>query len=354
MDPNDRRRTQQGRFQGKVGRKYMSFDVRSQGVPTGERVVIRLLYEDTLGLDLTNLGMLPDMREAFEKHLRPPGLVIVSAPFGEGLSSSWQAVLNAADRYVTDWVAVLDHDDRDTERVNIDVQRFDSRKGETPATHLKRLFLRQPDVVVVPNPVDIRTMDMLTDSIQKDQRMVITQTRAGSASEALLRVMSLAGKRDAFIESVTAVTCQRLLRRLCDRCKTAVPANPKAVAQMGGNPRETTVLYKPYQLPPPEQRVDENGKPVEMEPCPDCSGIGYLGRTAIYELVVIDDEIRKVLAGKPHLETVARAVRERGNLTLMEQACKAVLDGRTSLAEVQRVMTPKPAAAPAKGQPARK
>jgi type II secretory ATPase GspE/PulE/Tfp pilus assembly ATPase PilB-like protein len=120
-----------------------------------------------------------------------------------------------------------------------------------------------------------------------------------------------------------------------------VQVNPQAIKQMGGNPQEGVTLYKSYQLPPPEQRVGEDGKPIEMEPCPVCAGIGFVGRTAIFELILIDAEIRAALQKEPRLEPITRAVRQQGNLTLLEQAYRAVLDGRTALSEVQRVMQSK-------------
>ena len=338
LDPNERRQTQRGQFTGKAGRKTTEFDLTTQGVQTGERALIKLMYEDALSLDLASLGMQPEMLGQVNESLEQPGLIIISAPFGQGLSSTWQGLLNDADRFTRDWIAVVDHDDRETERENIEITRFDSRASESPSGRLKSLILRQPNVFVVPNPVDAKTIDLLTDQILSEQRLLITQTRAGSAAEALLRVMSLSGERAAFAKSATAITCQRLVRRLCDRCKQPVQANPQAIRQMGGDPAVNSVIYRDYQLPPPEKRVDENGQPVEMEPCASCAGIGFVGRTAVYELVLIDDVIRKQLVREPKLDPVARVIRQQGNLTLVENAYRAVLDGRTSLTEVQRVM----------------
>ncbi len=341
LNPAERRQPQRGQFRGQSGRKTFEIDLTSQGVPTGERVLLKIHFDETLALNLANLGMQPAMLKQLNACLEEPGLIIISAPAGQGLSATWQAVLNEADRFTRDFVAVIDHDERETERENIEGVRFDSRIGETPASRLKKIILKQPNVFVVPDPVDAATLDVLTDQVLSEQRMLITRTRAGSAAEALLRVMALSGDRQAFVKSVTAVTCQRLLRRLCDRCKQPIQANPQAIRQLGGNPETGTTIYRSFQLPPPEQRVDGEGRPVEMQPCPDCAGIGFVGRTAIYELVLVDDEIRQQLVREPRLEPVTRVIRQRGNLTLLEQAYRAILDGRTALSEVQRVMQAK-------------
>jgi type II secretory ATPase GspE/PulE/Tfp pilus assembly ATPase PilB-like protein len=342
LDPADRRQMQRGRFEGKAGRTRIAFDLQTQGVPTGERALLKLGFEETRKLDLAGLGMSPAMISRLNEALHQPGLVIMSAPAGQGVSTTWHALLGGADRFTRDWVALVDHDEHETEKENIEVVRFDSRAGESPADRLKTVILKQPSVFVVPNPVNARSLDILTDQVQSEKRLLITQARANSAAEALLRVMSMAGNRKAFVKSVTIVFCQRLVRRLCDTCKQPVQANPQAIVQMGGDPAQGNTLYRHYQLPPPEQRIDANGKPVEMVPCKACAGIGFRGRTAIFEMLVVDEAIRKVLLAEPRLETVSKIARQQGNLTLQEQAWRVVLDGRTSLNEVQRVLQGQP------------
>ena len=110
---------------------------------------------------------------------------------------------------------------------------------------------------------------------------------------------------------------------------------------MGGNPNVHKVLYKDYQLPPVEARIDAEGKPIEMEPCAACAGIGFQGRTAIFETLVLNQAIRDVLLKTPKMDQVSQVARQQGTLTLLQQAYRAVLEGRTSMPEVQRVFQPK-------------
>ena len=349
LNPAERRQQQRGQIDVKAGRDKVQFDLTSQGVQTGERAIVKLVRETKLALDLEQLGMPAEMLTALKAQLDSSGLIIVSSPPGQGLSSSWQASLNEADRFTRDFVGIVELDDRETERENIHVERVDLRGGTSPVSLLQTMILKQPSAFVMPSLVNKETADILTDQVVNDARTVITQVQAGSAPEAMLRVMAVVGNREQFARAVTAVTCQRLVRRLCDKCKKPVQANPQAIQQLGGDPQVNTVIYRDYQLPPPEQQVDEQGKPVQMEPCKACAGIGFRGRTAIYELLLVDDSVRQALIKSPKLETVAQAARQAGNLTLMQQAYRAVLEGRTSLAEVQRVMQP-----PQQGQTRRK
>ncbi len=341
LNPAERRQVQKGVIQGKVDRDKVEFELVSQGVPTGERAQVKLVREASLKLELPDLGMSPEMREQLMAQVASAGMVIVSASPGQGLSATWQAVLNAADRFTRDFVGVADQQDRETERENIEIKRIDSSAGQSPADVLPRMILKQPNAFVMPRIPDQQTMDILTQEAVEENRTVITQVPAGSAVEAILRLMALSGNRQQYAKSVTAVTCQRLVRKLCDQCKKPVQANPRLIQQLGGDPRVQQVLYKDYQLPPVEQRIDEQGKPIPMEPCPACSGIGFRGRTAIFELLLVDAKLREALLKNPKLEIINQVARQQGHLTLLQQAYQAVLAGRTSLPEVQRVFQAK-------------
>ena len=337
LNSGERRQLQRGVFGAKVGREKVEFEMTSQGVKTGERVLLKLIRESTLKLELSELGMLPDMQQFLMEKIADTGIVIVSAPPGQGLSSTWQAMLNDADRFTRDFVGVADLDDRETERENIEIKRIDSSAGQTPADLLPGMILKQPHAFVMSRIADLKTMDLLTEQATTEDRTVITRVNAASANEALLRMLAIAGNRERFAKGVTAVICQRLVRRLCDQCKKPFQANPQAIQQMGGDPRVQQVLYKDYQLPPLEQRVDAQGKPVQMEPCPACTGIGFVGRIAIYEMLLVDQPTREALIKSPKLEVLNQVARQQGNLNLLQQAYRAVLEGKTSMPEVQRV-----------------
>ncbi|MDG2013347.1 MAG: ATPase, T2SS/T4P/T4SS family, partial [Pirellulaceae bacterium] len=320
-------------------REKVEFELISQGTKTGERVVIKVVPSSSLKLDLASLGMTDDMIATLMGKISDPGMVIISAPAGQGLTSTWQSTLNNADRFTRDFVGVAEADDRETERENIDIKRVVA--GQSASELLPSMILKEPNAFVMPKIADQATMELLTEQVTGGDRTLITKIQANNAVEALLRLMTVSSDRSRFVRSVTVIINQRLVRRLCDKCKTPVQVKPQAIRQMGGDPNSDTVLYKDYQLPPVEQRVDEEGKPVEMLPCTSCTGIGFKGRTAIYEVLVVNDAIRQALLKNPKLDFIGQVARQQGNLTLLQQAYRAVLDGRTSMSEVQRVFQPK-------------
>lgn len=338
LNPAERQRPQKGVVNGKIGREKLEFDLSCQGIKTGERVLIKLVRTSGLDLNLQRMGMAEETVKKLMTQVGAPGMVVISAPPTHGLTSTWRATLENSDRFTRDFVGVADRDERETERENIEIRRIES--GQTPADILPSMILKEPNTFVMPLISDKGTMDLLTDQVNAHGRTVITKVAANSAVEAILRLMAVSGDRSELVRSITVVTNQRLVRRLCDKCKQPVQANPQSIRQMGGDPAVHTI-YKDYQLPPVEQQVDEEGKPITMEPCAACTGIGFKGRTAIYETVVVDDVIRQALLKNPKLDFITQVARKQGNLTLLQQAYLAVLEGRTSMAEVQRVFQPK-------------
>jgi type II secretory ATPase GspE/PulE/Tfp pilus assembly ATPase PilB-like protein len=156
---------------------------------------------------------------------------------------------------------------------------------------------------------------------------VITTLRARDASEALLRALLTKVKPAIFVAAVTASVGQRLVRKLCEECKETYTPLDDELKKIGVAPGKITQLYRPGT--PPEKAKDI---------CTKCDGLGYYGRTAIFELIVLDDEIRKVLIQEPKIDLVRAAARKAKNRTLAEEGVRLVADGVTSIEELARAM----------------
>jgi type II secretory ATPase GspE/PulE/Tfp pilus assembly ATPase PilB-like protein len=131
---------------------------------------------------------------------------------------------------------------------------------------------------------------------------------------------------------------QRLIRKLCDECKQAFPPPPQLLQKLGIPAGRVQVLYREYQPPPPEQLVDDKGRPIEPPICPKCGGLGYFGRTALFELLVVDAALRDALIKQPKLEVLRSVARKSGHRTIQEEGILLVARGITSIPELQRVM----------------
>jgi type II secretory ATPase GspE/PulE/Tfp pilus assembly ATPase PilB-like protein len=339
LDPQERRNKQEGDFSLKLPDRAMNCLIRSRGVKTGEEVLLYLTQKKKKPWTLAELGMLPETEKRLKTYLNSPGYVVVSSMPGDGLSTTWVGTLTAADRVTRDFVGFADVSYRETVVENIEFQRFDLSKEETPEKLLRNVLLKQPEAIVVPDPVNAKCLDMLVDQILDEKRFVISQVRAKSASEALLRMIAYKPDRTKISRALTASLYSRLMRRLCDYCKESYPAPPELIKRLNLNPAKPPTLFKPFQPPPPESLVDAKGRPLPPPPpCAVCNGLGYIGRIAIFELLVIDDQVRRALVNESSVEAIAAAAKAAGNSTLQEEGLKVVLAGVTSLAELQRVL----------------
>jgi type II secretory ATPase GspE/PulE/Tfp pilus assembly ATPase PilB-like protein len=182
-------------------------------------------------------------------------------------------------------------------------------------------------VLLLRDLTDAQTVSLLCQEIEKD-RLMISTARAAESVEALIQVLSLGVSPTAFAKSVTAVVNQRLLRKLCESCKEAYTPPPQVLKQLGIPAGRVQAFYRPPQPNPQEPK----------EPCKVCGGLGYYGRTAIVELLVVGDNVRKALAIGADVSVLRQAARRDGMTTLQEEGILLVAKGVTSLPEVLRVM----------------
>ena len=130
----------------------------------------------------------------------------------------------------------------------------------------------------------------------------------------------------------------RLVRKLCENCRQPYQPTPQLLQKLGIPPGRVGVLYREFQPPPPEQRVDEKGRPIEIEICKKCGGVGYLGRTAVFELLVVNDALREAIRRQPTPDNLRRVARADGHRGLQEEGIALVAQGTTSLQELQRAL----------------
>lgn len=337
LDPADRRSKQEADFKFTLPERKMACTIRSQGVKTGETVQLIFSQQKKTSWTLSELGMLPDMYQELREYLNSPGYVLVSALPGDGLSTSWEGVLNSMDRVMRDVVGVCDINNKENKFENIEFTTFNKSAGEAPDQVVKKLFLKLPEAVVVPDPCNGTSIDILVDYSETQGATILSHMRSKSAEEAIVRMLALKPDRSNFVKSLNVVLFQRLVRRLCDHCKTQFHPPPQLLKKLRIDPRTKPVFYKHWQPPPPEELVDEKGRPIEAPICQVCSGLGYIGRIAVYELFVINDEIRKVIVNDPRVEMIRNVANQNGQTPLTDNGLKLVLAGVTSLSELQRV-----------------
>jgi type II secretory ATPase GspE/PulE/Tfp pilus assembly ATPase PilB-like protein len=328
LSATERRKKQEGKFAAKYKDYSFICPITSQGVPTGERVVVQLLggfqqvfrkYDD--------LGMRSKLAEQWASLMGlDKGVLVISAMPEGGLTTLTDVSLMESDRLLRDFVAIEEVSHRERELENIEVTTFDASKGESAATILPALIRKYPNVYVMRDFSNPEAVKLLLNEVRDEERLVITNVHAKSAPEALLRMLQLKVPQKDFAANVTAVLCTRLIRKLCDACKVGYAPTPDLLKKLGIPQGKVEALYR-------------QPKPEEIEkPCKECGDLGFKGRTGIFELLIVDDKIREVLVKKPEMELLKKAARLAGMRPFQEEGLLLVAKGVTSLAELQRVL----------------
>ncbi len=341
VNPADRRSRQTGKLPFALNGDWI-LDFMSAGTPTGERVLMRIEPKKPILKTLGDLGMRDKMQEQVKGMLNGnAGLAIVSGPPGHGLPTTWRVALESADRFVRDFHVFEDKHTAEPEMINITQHLFDSQAGETPMTLLPSLLLKQPDVLVFPELVNEETVQTVVEEVTEENRHAIIKLVAPTAVEALIKLaVTYKNQAKLLVKIANGVCNQRLMRRLCDKCKQGFAPPPQLLQKLGIPPGRVTVLYQPFVPPPPEQRVDAKGNPIEIEICKQCEGRGYFGRIGVFEFLTVNDAVRQAVLSNPSPAHVAAVAKQQGHRGLQEEAILTIALGLTSLQELQRVFAP--------------
>ncbi|MEC9093828.1 MAG: ATPase, T2SS/T4P/T4SS family [Planctomycetota bacterium] len=335
----ERRGRQEGIFAAKLMNQKTEFNFISQGVPTGERVVIHVNREKPPTETLEDLGMRQKMIDEIKEHFaKPSGLVLVSTLPGDGHSTFWRGALNAFDRYMRDYYSVEEASRLEAEVINVNPVTFDEAAGQTAKDVTADLLLREPDVLAFPEIPTGELLDHYCDIVLDKGKLVIARIPAKSSVEAILRAIALKPTVSKFAEALHCVIYQRTIRKLCQRCREAYSPSPQLLQKMGLSPGRVQTFYNDTQPPPPEECVDEQGRPIEIEICPKCSGLGFLERSGIFEYLNVTDRFRKAMKTTTDIQSLLGVGRSEGHLTLREEGVVLVAKGVTSVQELQRVL----------------
>jgi type II secretory ATPase GspE/PulE/Tfp pilus assembly ATPase PilB-like protein len=337
LNMTDRRSRQDGKLKIELsGNKYDGL-LLSQGTQTGERAILTLRPITKHVPTLENLGMRDKLREQVQELIGPgaKGMVVFSALPGDGLTSTWIASLRGTDRLMRDFMSVEATNKREPDVENVDVTKFDPALKETPEQKLPACILRQPEVMCLPEVATGEALNMVSNWIVDEDKLSLVSVRAKEAPEALLRLIALK-PGDKFPQVIKAVINQRLVRKLCEVCREAIQPDPALLQRLGIPAGRVQVLFREKQpLPPGQEAQRKRGEPLI---CPNCNGLGYRGRTAIFEVMVVDDKMRQALAGQPKLDVLKQLSRAAGNRSLQEEGILLIALGTTSLTELQRVL----------------
>ena len=318
LDISERRLPQDGRLKVKFKGREVDFRVSTLPSLFGEKVVMRLLDKSHLMLDMTKLGFEPQALTAFEEAiLAPYGMVLVTGPTGSGKTTTLYSALDRLNQIETNVLTAEDPVEFNLQGI-IQVQIREAI-GLTFAVAL-RAFLRQdPDVIMVGEIRDIETAEIAVKAALTGH-LVLSTLHTNDAPSAVTRLLTMGIEPFLVASSVLIILAQRLLRRVCPQCKVLVEVPSEHLVAIGLPEAEAATLTC-----------------YTGSGCEACSGTGYKGRMAIYEVLPLSPEIRElVINGASALEIKQVAV-QQGMRTLRMSALTKLQEGITTVQEVVRV-----------------
>ena len=323
LDIAERRVPQDGSFRMKLDRKTVDFRVSILPSVFGESVVIRILDRESIAtgvsaLKLERLGFNPEDLKRFRKAItRPYGMVLVTGPTGSGKTTTLYAAISEMNTLEDKLITIEDPVEYQLSGV---VQiPVNEKKGVTFARGLRSILRHDPDKIMVGEIRDAETAQIAIQSALTGH-LLLTTVHANNVFDVIGRFASMGIDAYNFLAALNCVLAQRLIRILCPSCRTPVKVQQALIEESG-------LDYEHY----------KDTTFYEGKGCPQCHGTGYRGRKCITEFLDLTDEIKEmILADRPLSEIRYRAVTD-GMITLRQSALKKVLNGETSLREINRV-----------------
>lgn len=333
-DPQDRQKRQMGEFLAQYeGKRKMEGIVAVYGKSGGEELLIQFQIRTLPFHTLEQLGMSPERAEKTRKLLNAEkGVMILSAMPGQGLRTMTNVAFSVADRFTRDFATVEDVNKPYIPIENIQLNTYDSAKGETPMAVLPDVFFREPKVLLLRDLVNTDTLQLCCEEVEND-RLIITSFRGKNSADTIMRLLQTGIDPRLLAESLSAVVTQRLIRRLCPACKEEIPVNPAMLQKLGLPANAAEKLYRKRVRP-----TLEPGQKDTYVPCGECMEIGYKGRAGLYDIITVNDEIRKVIMTNPSEAAIRQAAQRAGNRTYLTDGAYLVASGTTSFDELVRVL----------------
>ena len=318
MDIAERRLPQDGRSETKVDNKEV--DLRISTLPTiwGERVVIRLLLKENILVKLEELGfsaaVLPKLVDLYNK---PYGMLLVTGPTGSGKTTTLYSILRELNSTEKNILTIEDPVEYQLDRIN---QVQVNQKARLNFANALRSFLRQdPDIIMIGELRDEETVRIGIQSALTGH-FVLSTLHTNDTVGTVSRLLDMGIEPFLITSSLLGVVSQRLARKICLHCKEAYLLEPELVGKIG------------LQVPDPAKVVVYRGKG-----CPQCSGTGYLGRVALGEILIVSEEIRRLIIAKASTDEIRKQALQEGLVTLYQSGIEKVLESVTTVQELFRV-----------------
>jgi type II secretory ATPase GspE/PulE/Tfp pilus assembly ATPase PilB-like protein len=338
LDLDEKRKPQKGKLKAATGGKRKELEVSTAGSSAGEAVQILVDPKERHKLRLEQLGMSDLQEDAIRSSIGvKEGIVLLAAPKGHGLTSLCYAVIRAHDAFLTHIHTIERGADQDLEGITQNRLAV----GTSPAEELKQVTWvcsQEPEVIMLTSLEEPASAKELVKFAATGRKAYVA-VRADSALEAVNVWRKWVGDDNRAMRHLIMAVSGRVVRKLCVQCKVSISPDPEQLRKMNLDPQKVTQLFQERTEP----MVDQKGNPMV---CDICQDLRFKGRRGVYEVVIIDDEVREAVVAGAGLSQLRTIIRKQRIPFLQESALEVIQKGDTSVKEVQRVFAAK--ATPAK------
>jgi type II secretion system protein E len=316
MSIAEKRLPQDGRIQVKMG-KGKQIDLRVSTIPTnhGESVVMRILDKSSLSLGLPQLGFLSDDQEIFERLITlPDGILLVTGPTGSGKTTTLYGCLNYINK--PDKKLITVEDPVEYQMSGINQVQVNADIGMSFPAALRSMLRQAPNIIMIGEIRDLETANIAINA-SLTGHLVFSTLHTNDAPSAVARLVDIGVQPFLVSSAVRAIMAQRLVRKLCQKCKEPYELTEAEIQSLG---LDSTQLA--------------DATIMKGRGCEACKNLGYKGRMGIFEIFQIDDEVRHMINEKAATIELRKRAREMGMRTLREDGIRKVLSGMTSAEEV--------------------
>ena len=320
LDIAERRLTQDGRIKLKMG-VGGELDIRVSVLPTlfGEKVVMRLLDKSNLQLDMSKLGFDPQtLKDFLEAIHKPYGMILITGPTGSGKSTTLYSALSELNK--PDVNISTAEDPVEYNLVGINQVQVREQIGLTFAAALRSFLRQDPDIIMVGEVRDLETAQIAVKAALTGH-LVLSTLHTNDAPSTVDRLINMGVETFLLISSINLIAAQRLVRRICEKCKESAEVSAEILINLGVDPAEVGTGFSTF-----------HGRG-----CANCNGTGYRGRLAIYEVMVMHEVLKELILRNASVVELKREAVKQGMSTLRMSALQKVREGLTTIEETVRV-----------------
>lgn len=337
---DEHRVPQDGRFKIEKDETKISFRVSILPIFDGEKVVMRLLNESSKGLTLEAMGLYGEGLEIIHREIkRANGMILVTGPTGSGKTTTLYTIMDILNTPEVNISTVEDPVEYRMHRIN--QTQIYPKVGLTFANGLRSLLRQDPDIIMVGEIRDKETMEMAIHAAMTGH-LVLSTLHTNSAAGTLPRLIDMGAEPFLIASTVNVIVAQRLVRKLCPNCRKEYQLSDKELKTLEDNYAMEEILetIKKSELAKDKIKPKDNWKDIKLfrpGKCEQCSQEGYHGRNGIFEILEVDEEIKRMISQKATSKEIEKEAKRKGMFTMLDDGFFKAISGITSVEEILRV-----------------